>query len=200
MLYPDYDYVLASGSPRRKQLLTGLGLPFRVEKREVEENYPADLPATEVAAYLAEKKAAAFGERLEGLPAGSLRITADTTVIDPTDSSPLGKLLEKPADAAEATQMLRKLSGRKHHVISAVALTTARQQVVFSETTVVVFWPLSDDEIAHYIATCSPWDKAGAYGIQEWIGLVAIRRMEGSYTNVVGMPVDQLYRTLREAF
>ncbi len=185
----DYRIILASNSPRRRELLAGLGLDFEVRVLpDIDESYPASLPVTETAEYIAEKKAAAYKQTMA---ADELIITADTVVI--VD----GEVLGKPADAAEARSMLQKLSGKTHQVITGVCLTTRRQTVHFSVETDVTFKQLSDDEMSYYITKYKPFDKAGAYGIQEWIGYIGCTGLRGSYYNVMGLPVQRIYTELQ---
>ena len=180
-----YHVILASNSPRRRELLAGLGIDFEVKVLpDIEESYPATLPVGQIAEYIACEKAQAYSGLLA---ADDLVITADTVVIVGNE------VLGKPADAAEARQMLRLLSGRTHQVTTGVCLTTKQRQVHFSVTTDVTFKPLSDEEIDYYVTTYSPFDKAGAYGIQEWIGYVGVTGLHGSYFNVMGLPVQRIY-------
>ncbi|SNR29679.1 MULTISPECIES: Maf family nucleotide pyrophosphatase [Hymenobacter] len=180
--------VLASNSPRRRQLLTELGLAYEVRLREVEEDFPASLHRHEVAEYLAAHKAAAYAP---DLAPDELLITADTIVCLDDD------VLNKPADAAEARQMLQRLQGRAHDVYTGVCLLHGDgRQVVFSDRTQVVFRALSPAEIAYYVEHYQPLDKAGAYGAQDWIGMVAVTRLEGSYFNVMGLPVHRVWEEL----
>jgi septum formation protein len=183
-----YKIILASKSPRRKQLLEGLDLPFEVIVREVDEVFPENMPMEEIPVYLARLKAEPF---LEAREDKVLVITADTIVwID-------GEVLGKPVDHQHAAEMLRKLSGRTHVVVTGVCLTSAEKQVTFSSVTDVHFKELSDEEIEYYLDLYHPYDKAGAYGVQEWIGYIAIDRIEGSYFNVMGLPVGRLYEELK---
>lgn len=185
----DFEIILASGSPRRRELLGGLGIDFRVARlNDVDESYPNDLPANEVAEYLSKKKAEAYRQ---SLTERQLIITADTVVI--TD----GEILGKPTDAADATRMLKALSGAVHQVVTGVTVMTTAKTVSFSATTNVRFAPLSDEEIDYYISQYRPFDKAGAYGIQEWIGYIAVEGIEGSYFNVMGLPIQKLYTVLK---
>ena len=183
----DYNIILASNSPRRKQLLQELGIAYTIFTKPVDEHYPADMPAEEVAEYLARKKGNAY---LPDIHPGDIVITADTTVVIH------GLILNKPDDAADARRMLRLLSGREHQVITGVCLTTSAGQQSFSDTTKVVFKVLSDQEINDYIEHYQPYDKAGSYAIQERIGMIGIEKIEGSYFNVVGLPVRLLYEHL----
>jgi len=183
----EYDLILASASPRRRQLLDEAGFRFQTAAVDFREVWPAYLRGREIAEYLAEGKAAAWNEDIRP---GQIIITADTVVW--CHDTVLGK----PADAAEAAQFLRLLSGCEHEVITGMCLRDSSKQQTFSVTTRVTFRELSDEEIAYYIENYQPLDKAGAYGIQEWIGLRGITRIEGSYYNVVGMPVSDLYTRL----
>lgn len=185
-----YRVVLASNSPRRQELLKSLDIDFEVMVKDgVEEDFPQTLKNKEVAEYLAVKKAQAYaGEvKMDNL----LLITADTIVVCD------GVILGKPADATEAREMLKMLSGKNHKVITGVALTTPQVQRSFSVKTKVYFKRLSEADIDYYIQRYQPFDKAGAYGIQEWIGLVGIDYIEGSYHNVMGLPVQRLYAELQ---
>ena len=180
--------ILASGSPRRHQLLTELGLAFEVRLLEVAEDFPAHLRRGEVAEYLAAHKAAAYAP---GLAPDEVVLTADTIVCLGND------VLNKPADAAEAGAMLTRLQGRAHDVFTGVCLRVGDgRQVVFSDQTTVHFAPLSSADIRHYVATARPFDKAGAYGAQDWLGLVAITRLEGSYFTVMGLPTHRVWAEL----
>lgn len=186
----NYKLVLASNSPRRRELLAGLGLDFQVRVLpNIDESYPATLKATETAEYIANKKAAAYRRLMAD---DELIITADTVVIVGDE------VLGKPADDQEARLMLQKLSGRSHQVVTGVCLTTISQQTSFSVTTDVTFKPLADDEINYYIKKCQPFDKAGAYGIQEWIGYIGCTGLRGSYYNVMGLPVQRIYTELQQ--
>ena len=185
-----YRYILASNSPRRKELLAGLGLDFEVRVIDgIDESYPASLPASQVAQFIAEKKAQAY--RASMAP-DELIITADTVVIVGSD------ILGKPKDEADAVRMLREISGRTHQVTTGVCLTTATRQRSFSVTTDVTFKQLTDAEIQHYVSTYRPFDKAGAYGIQEWIGYIGVTGLNGSYYNVMGLPVQRIYTELQQ--
>ena len=180
--------LLASNSPRRKELLAGLGLTFEVRVKEVHEDFPEHLHRAEVAEFLASHKADAYLQDLTD----EVLIAADTIVC-------LGdEILNKPADYADAFRMLRALSGVSHEVITGVCLLTREKKTVFHDVTKVYFKELTDAEIDYYITHYKPFDKAGAYGIQEWIGMIGIRMIEGSYFNVVGLPVQKLYEHLVE--
>ena len=186
----DYKMILASNSPRRRELLAGLGVDFEVRVLpDIDESYPASLPALQTAEYIACKKAAAYREVMAD---DELVITADTVVIVGDE------VLGKPSDAAEAARMLRKLSGRTHQVVTGVCLTTCEQTVQFSVRTDVTFKQLTDDEIDFYIKKYQPFDKAGAYGIQEWIGYIGCTGLNGSYYNVMGLPVQRIYTELQQ--
>lgn len=184
-----YDVVLASNSPRRKELLQRLGLKFRVRTLlGVDESYPASLPAVAVARYISQKKAEAYRS---SMGADELLITADTIVcLD-------GKVLGKPTDATDACRMLSALSGRTHQVITGVTIITAERTESFSVASDVKFAPLTPDEIDFYVGSYLPLDKAGSYGIQEWIGMVAVEELRGSFFNVMGLPVQRLYNALK---
>ena len=180
--------LLASNSPRRKELLAGLGISFEVRVKEVPEDFPDHLRREQVAEFLAAHKADAYTDDLQD----EVLITADTIVC-------LGdRILNKPADAAEAYEMLRSLSGTHHEVITGVCIRTKDAKTIFHDVTKVYFKQLSDEEIRYYIEHYRPFDKAGAYGIQEWIGKIGIEKIEGSYFNVVGLPVQKLYTYLKE--
>jgi len=181
--------VLASGSPRRKHLLKEMGLNFRVVTRSVEENFPENISPADTTVFLSELKSKAF--RDEELQANTLLITADTIVTK--DSEILGK----PGDRREAFEILQKLSGTSHHVITGMTLRIKDRFHSFFSTTKVYFRKLSNNEINYYINNYKPFDKAGAYGIQEWIGYVAIYKIEGSYFNVMGLPTDRLFEELK---
>ena len=182
--------ILASGSPRRRELLKGLDIDFEVDTRNnFKESFTADIPFEEVPRLMSEGKSAGFHRPLKE---DEILITADTMVILP------GKeILGKPRDRDDACRMLRDLSGRSHLVITAVTIRDTHRQETFTATTEVWFKDLSDDEIAYYVDTYKPYDKAGAYAIQEWIGHIGIRRIEGSYFNVVGFPVQRVYEALK---
>ncbi len=177
--------ILASKSPRRQELMKLLGLNFSVELKEVDESYPAGLSAAEIAVYIAEQKANAFGSA-----ENQIVITADTIV------AIKGEILGKPKDRAHAQEMLGKLSGSKHEVYTGVALVKAGQLHSFYDLTTVYCRELNDREIDYYIDHFKPFDKAGSYGIQDWFGVAAVARIEGSYTNVMGLPTEKLYQQL----
>ena len=184
-----YQIILASKSPRRQELLRGMGVGFAVQTKETREAYPASMPLAEVAQYLSLQKSLAFADA--ELPADFLLITADTVVICE------GSILGKPTDKADAERMLRLLSGKTHHVVTGVTVRSAAKTESFSAISKVTFAPLESDEIDYYITLCRPFDKAGAYGIQEWIGYVGISGLEGSYYNVMGLPTRRLYQVLK---
>lgn len=196
----NYLIILASNSPRRKELLAGLDLPFEVKViKGIDESYPASLDAYDTAQYISAKKASAYKELLAE---NTLVLTADTVVIAPTadeqnDQEGKGIILGKPKDAQEAHEMLRMLSGKTHHVVTGVCLTTLEQQRQFSVVTEVTFKELSDAEIDYYIEHYKPFDKAGAYGIQEWIGYIGCTGLKGSYFNVMGLPVQRIYEEIQ---
>lgn len=180
--------LLASGSPRRRELLDKLGIEVvRAHLKDVDESYPATMPATEVAAHLSRKKAEAY---LGEIAPDEVLVTADTVVVDGNH------VLGKPHDEAEAQAMLRELSGHCHKVVTGVTLATTEGMDTFSETTEVEFAELTDAEIAYYVEHYRPMDKAGAYGIQEWIGYIGIDGIRGDYYNVMGLPLRQLYKHL----
>jgi septum formation protein len=183
------DWILGSGSPRRKELLAGIGVTFEVRTRDTEEIYPENLSPQLVPAYLAELKAAAL---LTGLSENESVICADTVVI--LD----GEILGKPRSEQDAFDMLKKLSGRTHEVVTGVFAGNALRSITASDSTMVTFCELSDDEIAGYISKYRPFDKAGAYGVQEWLGYVAVEKLDGTYTNVMGLPTNVVYKMISE--
>jgi septum formation protein len=183
----DFKIVLASNSPRRKELLTEMGLTFSVMPSQGEETYSAELNSSEIAEFLAIQKADWFTDFTEN----QLYITADTIVICE------GNVLGKPHNSKEAFDILNLLSGKNHAVVTGMCLKTAKNQISFSCITQVAFKHLSKEEISYYVTHYLPFDKAGAYGIQEWIGMIGISKIIGSYYNVVGMPVDVLFDKLK---
>lgn len=184
-----YNVMLASASPRRRELLQMLGIKFETARGlQVDESYPADMEVEEIPVYLSRVKADAYREEMQP---DDLIITADTVVV--VDTHVLGK----PKSKAEAVAMLKELRGRSHKVISGVTVTTAERRESFGATTVVEFNNLSDDEIEYYVDNYKPLDKAGAYGIQEWIGAAGVRGIKGSFYNVMGLPVNRLYEVLK---
>lgn len=189
MLKLDYHIILASNSPRRRELLSGLGLDYEVRTLPgIDESYPDTLEGEEIPVYISSKKASAY---LDALKENELLITADTIVwLD-------GRVLGKPSDEEEARQMLRDLSGHTHQVITGVTLATTSFQKSFASVSQVTFATLTEEEINYYVAHYHPMDKAGSYGVQEWIGFIGVERIEGSYFNVMGLPVQRLYRELK---
>lgn len=196
-----YKIILASNSPRRRELLAGLDINFEVKVIDgIDESFPDDLDAYLVAEYIAQKKAEAYHSMLEE-GKDLLILTADTVVIAPTageqnDQDGLGVILGKPKNADDAVGMLKMLSGKTHHVVTGVCLTTREQQRKFSVSTEVSFKEFSDWEINYYITHYKPFDKAGAYGIQEWIGYIGCTGLNGSYYNVMGLPVQRIYEEM----
>lgn len=186
------NIILASNSPRRRELLSGLGLDFEVRVLPgIDESHPAELQGGDIPLYISKKKADAY---VASLQPDQLLITADTIVwLD-------GEVLEKPKDEADACRMLHELSGKTHQVFTGVCVTTTEKQVSFSCRSDVTFCQLTDEEINHYVQCYRPLDKAGAYGVQEWIGYVGVERIEGSFFNVVGLPVQRLYQALKQNF
>lgn len=187
--FPDYNYILASKSPRRNELLKSLGIDFIVKTKEVDEIYPDYLTKEEIPVYLAKLKARAF---LNEISDNDLVITADTIVWLN------GKVLGKPKDKTEAIWMLNELSGNQHQVITGVCLTSKIKEFSFYSTSDVYFKPLSAAEIDYYVSEYKPYDKAGAYGIQEWIGSIGISHIEGSFYNVMGLPIQKLYEEIQK--
>jgi len=183
----NYDIILGSQSPRRQELMRGLNLNFRVITIDVDEDYPQNLQCEEIPVYIARKKAAAYKDVLKD---NSLLITADTIVWLN------GKVFGKPYDKEDAIEMLKQLSGKTHQVITGVCITTVNKTKVFDVITNVKFASLSDEEIEYYVENYKPYDKAGAYGIQEWIGFMGIESVEGSFYNVMGLPIQKLYSEL----
>ncbi len=185
----EYHIILASKSPRRQELLRGMGVDFEILTKETPENYPSDLPLDEVPKYLSLQKSLAFDDN--ELPADYLLITSDTVVICE------GEILGKPKDREDASRMLELLSGKTHHVVTGVTVRSAEKTTSFAVRSNVTFAELEQDEIDYYIEHCKPYDKAGAYGIQEWIGYVGISGLEGSFYNVMGLPTRKLYQCLK---
>lgn len=185
-----YDVILSSASPRRKQLLEELGIKFKVQTKDVFEDYPDGYPIEKVAQYISEVKAAAF--RVREMKRNTLIIAADTVVI-------LGNnIIGKPSDHQQAINTMKKLSGKKHQVITGITLRSIDNRHSFSVKTDVFFKNLTDEEINFYVKKFEPLDKAGAYGIQEWIGLAAVEKIDGSYFNVMGLPTHKLYEELNK--
>ena len=186
--------ILGSNSPRRRELLKGLDIDFEVDTRNnFEEHFEEDVPYDQVPRLMSVGKSHGFHRPLAG---DEILITADTMVILPPLEGCPGEILGKPRDREDAARMLRDLSGREHHVTTAVTLRDCHKEESFDVTTRVWFKPLTEEEIAYYIDTYKPFDKAGAYAIQEWIGHIGITRIEGSYFNVVGFPVQRVYAAL----
>lgn len=184
----NYNIILGSQSPRRHDLLSGLKIPFEVEVIEVEESYPSQLVGVDIPMYLAEKKADAFVGKMKD---NTLLITADTIVWHE------GSVFGKPIDKADATRMLKSLSGKTHQVITGVCISTLLKRKTFHVISEVRFSRLSTDEIEYYLQNFHPYDKAGAYGVQEWIGYIGVEYIEGSYFNVMGLPIQRLYTELK---
>ena len=188
----DYQLILASASPRRKELLAGLNIPFEVRLIDgIDETYPPELLTDEVPLYISQKKAAAYKANISP---HTIVLTADTVVVCNE------QILGKPIDEADARRMLQMLSGKTHRVITGVTLLVEGNSKSFSVATDVTFKPLSAAEIDYYIRTFKPFDKAGAYGIQEWIGYIGVTAINGSYFNVMGLPVQRIYEELRIYF
>lgn len=184
-----YKLLLASKSPRRREIMHLLRIPFSVVTIEgIDESYPLEMRPEKVSEYISEKKADAF---LKRIGPDEMIITADTVVICD------GKILGKPLDEKEAFEMLRFLSGKTHKVTTGVTIATRDKRESFTTESLVTFADLTDDEIRYYVDTFHPLDKAGAYGIQEWIGAVAVAKIDGSFYNVMGLPVHRLYQTLK---
>ena len=200
-----YKIILASNSPRRRELLAGLDVNFEVKVLNgIDESYPDDLDAYQVAEFIAQKKAEAYRSLLDNEESSlveNLVLTADTVVVAPAadeqnDQEGKGIILGKPKTADDAVRMLKMLSGKTHHVVTGVCLTTKDEQRHFSVTTEVSFKELTDWEINYYISHYRPFDKAGAYGIQEWIGYFGCTGLNGSYFNVMGLPVQRIYEEM----
>ena len=186
----NYHIILGSNSPRRKELLAGLDLDFEVKVIPgLEEHYPATLQPEEIPVFLAQQKAAAY---IPTLPEKTLLITADTIVWNRNE------VIGKPKNREDAIQMLQSLSGHEHHVVTGVCLTTTEKQKAFSVISAVKFATLTDEEIGYYVDKYQPFDKAGAYGIQEWIGYVGVESINGSFYNIMGLPVQRLYQELKK--
>ena len=190
-----WHIILGSNSPRRRELLKGLDIDFEVDTgNNFQENFGPEVPYDKVPRLMSEGKSLGFHRLLKEK---EILITADTMVILPPEGGRAGEILGKPKDREDAVRMLRDLSGRKHHVTTAVTLRSTQRQETFDVTTEVWFKPLTEEEIAYYVDTYKPYDKAGAYAIQEWIGHAGITRIEGSYFNVVGFPVQRVYEALQ---
>jgi len=184
----NYNIILASQSPRREELLRGLNIPFEVREIDVEESYPSQMVGVDIPMYLAEKKANAFVDQMNDT---TLLITADTIVWHE------GLVFGKPTDKADATRMLKALSGKTHQVITGVCICTTSKRKIFHVISEVRFSRLSPEEIEYYLQNFQPYDKAGAYGVQEWIGYIGVEYIEGSYFNVMGLPIQRLYTELK---
>ncbi len=181
--------ILASNSPRRQELLKGIGIDFKIfVKNNIDEEFDANIPTDKVAEFLAKKKAAHYEDIIDE---NTIVITADTVVV--YDNT----ILNKPENKADAQTMLRLLSGKKHEVITGVCIKSKEREMLFSSTSVVYFDTIADREIDYYIDSYKPYDKAGAYGIQEWIGYIGISKIEGSYFNVMGLPINLIYKALK---
>lgn len=186
----NYPLILASNSPRRKEIMRNAGFDFETHTVFVDEDFPEDMPAAQIAEYLAVKKGKAYPDKFPQ----HIILTADTTVV--LEDS----VMNKPSDYAEAFSMIRSLSGRDHSVVTGVCIISPEKQISFSSETRVTFCELTDEEIDYYIKKYEPFDKAGAYGIQEWIGMIGIESIEGSFYNVAGLPIRKIYHTLKEEF
>ena len=183
------NLILASASPRRQELIKGLDIPFETRVYEVEENYPGDLSNNEIPEYLARLKASVFENELAD---DEVVITSDTVVLFND------QLLVKPKDKGEALEMLRKLSGEMHLVFTSVCVTSSSKQVCITDESKVYFKKLDEEEIDYYVENYNPYDKAGGYGIQDWLGFIAIEKIEGSYYNIMGLPTHRLYEVLKQ--
>lgn len=185
-----YNIILASKSPRRQELLRGMGVKFTILTKETPENFPAEMPLDKVPQFLSQQKSKAFDEN--ELPENYLIITSDTVVIAENE------ILGKPKDRDDALRMLALLSGKTHHVVTGVTVRTVKKIKTFGVKSKVTFAALDADEMAYYVDNYRPYDKAGAYGIQEWIGYIGISGLNGSFYNVMGMPTQRLYQVLKE--
>ena len=179
--------ILGSKSPRRQELLKGLGLSFKIKTKEINEDFPNSIDNSDVAAFLAKKKAEYFA-----LSNDEIIINSETTVLL------TNRILNKPQNTEEALRMLQRLSGKTHEVCTGVCIKSIEKEIIFSEFTSVTFKLLSLDEIEYYIKHFQPYDKAGSYGIQEWIGFIGVEKIEGCYYNVMGLPISKLYQKLLE--
>lgn len=186
----NYTILLASNSPRRRELLAGLDIAYEVTALpDIDESFPEEMPGEEIPVYIARNKAAAYGDQMQ---TDTLLITADTIVWAGN------RVYGKPADKEEAKTMLRALSGKTHQVITGVCIRTAQKEVSFAAVSDVTFAELSDAEIEYYLTKYQPYDKAGSYGIQEWIGYIGVEHINGSYFNVMGLPIQRLYKELQK--
>lgn len=188
-LLRDHEIILASGSPRRQKFFEDLEIPVTIDVRPVEEVFPPKLKKEEITDFLSALKSEAFQNDLKE---NQILITSDTIVYND------GEALGKPKDHAEAVKMIKSLSGKDHEVITSVCFTTRNSQTILNHTTKVYFSELSEQEIEYYVTNFKPFDKAGGYAIQEWIGLIGIEKIEGSYFNVVGLPTHEVYKTLQK--
>jgi septum formation protein len=187
-LFKNKRIILASGSPRRQDFFKAMQIPFEIQIKSVDEVFPDDLKGHEITDYLAKLKASAF----EGdLQPNDILVTSDTIVWFEDQA------INKPENHSQAIDMLKKLSGKKHRVKTSVCLKTINQEILFHDNTTVKFVKLTDDEINYYVEQFKPFDKAGAYGIQEWIGLIGIKKIKGSYCNVVGLPTHKVFKQLK---
>ncbi len=182
----NYNLILASGSPRRQNFFKQLDVPFTIQLKEIEEIYPEHLKAAEITDYLADLKSKAFTH----LQQNDLLVTSDTIVWFE------GEAIGKPKDRSDAFEMLKKMSGKQHHVYTSISIKSASFQKIFHDETTVEFETFTAEEINYYLDKFQPYDKAGSYGIQDWIGLIGVKRIEGSYFNVMGLPVHKLYKEL----
>lgn len=182
----NYNLILASGSPRRQHLIKELDIPFTIDIREVEEVYPKHLKGAQITDYLADLKSKSF----KNLQANDLLITSDTIVWFEE------KAIGKPKNKKDAFDMLKQMSGKEHDVFTSVSIKGKSIQKIFNDKTMVLFEEFTNEEINYYIDKYSPYDKAGSYGIQDWIGLIGVKKITGSYFNVMGLPVHKLYKEL----
>ena len=187
--FKNYNFILGSNSPRRKEILKEIGLDFSIYPSNIDENFNKEINLEDIPVFLAEKKANALKNKLKE---NDILITADTIVIYKNE------LLSKPENSYQAKEMLEKLSGKSHKVITGVCLLSKNNKSIFSSKTIVTFNDLDKFEIEFYINKYKPFDKAGSYGIQEWIGLIGVKKIEGSYTNVVGLPSSMVYAELKK--
>ena len=187
--FKNYNFILGSNSPRRKEILKEIGLDFSIYPSNIDENFNKEIDLEDIPVFLAEKKANALKNKLKE---NDILITADTIVIYKNE------LLSKPENSFQAKEMLEKLSGKSHKVITGVCLLSKNNKSIFSSKTIVTFNDLDKFEIEFYINKYKPFDKAGSYGIQEWVGLIGVKKIEGSYTNVVGLPASMVYTELKK--
>lgn len=187
--FKNYNFILGSNSPRRKEILKEIGLEFSIYPSNIDENFNKEIELKDIGVFLAEKKANALKNKLKE---NDILITADTVVIHNNE------LLSKPENTCQAKEMLEKISGKSHKVITGVCLLSKNNKSIFSCETIVTFNDLNKFEIEFYVNKYKPFDKAGSYGIQEWIGLIGVNKIEGSYTNVVGLPASMVYTELKK--